>query len=92
MKILKTIKRNWVKITGGAVAVLLGAAISSNAAELPSSEKTDVSELTRPTKKLVLTMSSNNQDVMKTVNLTHSSHVSHASHSSHYSHVSHRSG
>ena len=89
MKILKTIKRNWAKITGGAIAVLLGAAISSNAVDLPSSAKTDVSELTRPTKKLVLTMSSNNQDVMKTVNLAHGSHVSH---SSHYSHVSHRSG
>ena len=92
MEILKMIKRNWAKIAGGAVAVLLGAVISSNAADLPSSSKTDVSELTRPTKKLVLTMSSNNQDVMKTVNLAHSSHVSHASHSSHYSHVSHRSG
>lgn len=85
MKILKKIKRNWAKITGGAVAILLGAAISSNAVDLPSSAKTDVSELTRPTKKLVLTMSSNNQNVMKTVNLAHVSHASHASHVSHCS-------
>ncbi len=92
MRMLKTIKRNWVKITGGVVTVLLGMVFSSHAAGLPSSAKTVVSELTRPTKKLVLAMSSDNQDVMKTVNLAHSSHASHASHSSHYSHVSHRSG
>ena len=92
MRMLTAIKRNWVKITGGVVAVLLGTAFSSHAADSPSSAKTAVSELTRPTKKLVLAMSSDNQDVMETVNLAHYSHVSHSSHVSHYSHVSHRSG
>ena len=80
MKALKAIKRNLGKITGSVLAVVLGLVISSNASALPSSEKTDVSKLTRPTKKLVLTMSSD--DITENGNLAHASHVSHRSHAS----------
>lgn len=88
MKALKAIKRNLVKITGSVLSVVLGLTILSNASALASSAKTDVPKLTRPTTKLVLTMSNDDQDITTNGNLAHASHVSHSSHSSHCSHHS----
>ena len=88
MRVLKTIKRNFLKIAGGITAAALGIVIGTSSVDAATLPKTSPSELVRPTKKLVLVMSSNVQNVDKSVNLAHASHSSHASHVSHASHCS----
>ena len=85
MRVLKTIKRNFLRIAGGITAVALGVVIGTSSADAATLPKTSLSELVKPTKRLVLVMSSNVQTVNKSVNLGHASHASHASHVSHAS-------
>lgn len=91
---LSLFKKRWIaKVLGAVTSTALGLSVLASPVDASSlSQANDAAfENMRPTKRLVLELSSNTSEGTAANNFAHASHVSHSSHGSHVSHSSHRS-